>query len=107
MYNLSATKCVFRQAVITDIHRRYQTFYTAPCNGIVSHGAQYGGLRVYGHTKANAKQMRSRSLHAAWLLACDCFHAQPAVYAINYAPDEPRLFLLREKPEDPQIEPHT
>ena len=24
-----------------------------------------------------------------------------------YAPDEPRLFLLREKPEDPQIEPHA
>ena len=26
---------------------------------------------------------------------------------LNYAPDEPRLFLLREKPEDPQIEPHA
>ena len=24
-----------------------------------------------------------------------------------YAPDEPRLFLLREKPEDPQFEPHA
>ena len=26
---------------------------------------------------------------------------------LTYAPDEPRLFLLGEKPEDPQIEPHT
>ena len=26
---------------------------------------------------------------------------------LTYAPDEPRLFLLGEKPEDPQIEPHA
>ena len=26
---------------------------------------------------------------------------------LAYAPDEPLLFLLREKPEDPQIEPHA
>ena len=26
---------------------------------------------------------------------------------LTYAPDEPRLFLLREKPEDPQFEPHA
>ena len=26
---------------------------------------------------------------------------------LTYAPDEPQLFLLREKPEDPQIEPHA
>ena len=25
-------------ATITDTHQRYQTSYTAPCNGIVSHG---------------------------------------------------------------------
>ena len=25
---------------------------------------------------------------------------------VTYAPDEPRLFWLREKPEDPQFEPH-
>ena len=26
---------------------------------------------------------------------------------LTYAPDESRLFLLREKPKDPQIEPHA
>ena len=26
---------------------------------------------------------------------------------LTYTPDEPRLFLLREKPEDPQFEPHV
>ena len=26
---------------------------------------------------------------------------------LTYAPDEPRLFLLREIPEDPQIKPHA
>ena len=26
---------------------------------------------------------------------------------VTYAPDEPRLFGLQEKPEDPQIEPHV
>ena len=35
------------------------------------------------HAKVNAKQMRSRSLRAARLLACYYFHAQPAVHAIN------------------------
>ena len=28
-----------------DIHRRSQTSFTAPCNGVVSHWAQIGGLR--------------------------------------------------------------
>ena len=26
---------------------------------------------------------------------------------LTYAPDEPRLSLLRENPEDPQFEPHA
>ena len=26
---------------------------------------------------------------------------------LTYASDEPRLFLLREKPRDPQFEPHA
>ena len=36
------------------------------------------------------------------------FHAQTAVDAVTDGfPDELRLFYLREKPEDPQFEPHT
>ena len=26
---------------------------------------------------------------------------------LTYAPDQPRLFLLREKPKDPQFKPHA
>ena len=26
---------------------------------------------------------------------------------VTYTPDEPRLFWLRDKPEDPQFEPHA
>ena len=26
---------------------------------------------------------------------------------VTYAPDEPRLFWLREKPEDPNLSPHA
>ena len=29
---------------ITDIHKRFQTAYTTPCNGRVSYGAQFIGL---------------------------------------------------------------
>ena len=31
----------------------------------------------------------------------------PQCMQLTCAPDEPRLFVLREKPEDPQIEPHA
>ena len=39
------------------MHQRYQTSYTALFNGVVRHGAQFWGLRVYvDHThKSNRK----------------------------------------------------
>ena len=38
----------------TDIQWRSQTSYTAPCNGVVNHWAQIGGLRVFAdHTRKN------------------------------------------------------
>ena len=45
--------------VATDIHQRSQISYTTQCNGIVSHGTQFGGSLVFRgpHTKTNAKQM--------------------------------------------------
>ena len=47
----------------TDIKGRSQTSYTAPCNDIVSHVAQIGGIRVFPttHVKTNAKDMRPQS----------------------------------------------
>ena len=39
---------------ITDIQGRSQTLYTAPCNGVVSHGSQIWGLWVFAeHTHKN------------------------------------------------------
>ena len=32
---------------IIDLKGRYQALYTSPCNGVVSHGAQIGGIRVH------------------------------------------------------------
>ena len=66
----------------TDVEGRYQTPYTAQCNGVFRHGAQFGDLPVFAdHTRKS--KMGSRSLCAARLLACDCFHAQLTVHAIN------------------------
>ena len=62
-------------------HQRYQTSNTAPCSGVVSHGAQFGGLRVFtDHTR---KQMRSRSLCAVQHFTHAWLHAQTAVHAGN------------------------
>ena len=46
----------------TDIHGRSQTSYTAPCNGIILHGAQIGGFSGFcrWHTQ---KQTQSKCVH--------------------------------------------
>ena len=35
------------------------------------------------------------------------FTLSPQYMQLTYVPDEPQLFVLREKSEDPQIEPHA
>ena len=82
-----ASTCIYIWGAVTDKHQRYQTSYTAPGH-VMASSAMRLNLGVFGflpttHAKANAKQMRSRSSRAARLSACDCFHAQPAVHAIN------------------------
>ena len=38
----------------TDLQGRSQTSYTTPCNGVLSQGAQIGGLWVFAdHTRKN------------------------------------------------------
>ena len=39
----------------TDIHPRSQISYTALCNGVISHGAQIGGLRVFADHRCRNK----------------------------------------------------
>ena len=62
----------FSSALATDIHQRYQTSTTALCNGIVSHGAQFGGLQVFAdHTRKS-----KRKINALMILAhCTAFNA--------------------------------
>ena len=71
-------------------------------------GAQSGvfGFSPITHVKANAKQMRSRSLCTRQLFAI-VFTLRPHDMHVTYTPDGPRLFWLREKPEDPHTEPHA
>ena len=53
--------------ISTDVERISQNFYTAPCNGVVTHEAPIEGIRVFAdHTRANKQnKMCPLSLHAA------------------------------------------
>ena len=95
------------------IYERSRLLNTAPCKGVkgvVSHRAQLY-LGVFGflpttHARANAKQMRSRSLRASWRFMHVYLHVQIAVHAGNIRTDEIPFFDYGKKPEDPQFEPH-
>ena len=67
----------------TDIHQSSQTSYTALCNGVVSHGAEFGGLQVFAAT-SHAKLTQNKCVHdlrAIRHFAFVCLHAQIAVHA--------------------------
>ena len=82
--------------------------YTAQCNGVLSQGVQTGGLRVFAdHTRK--KQMENKCTHNL-CAPCDVlrifnFTLRLQYMQVAYAPDEPLLFWLREKLEDPKFEP--
>ena len=61
-----------------DIQGRSQT-YTAPCNGVVSHGAQNRGFLPTTYAKTNVIQIRPRSLRAVRRFTRVYLHAQTAV----------------------------
>ena len=49
----------------TDIEKRYQTPNTAPCNGVVSYGAQIGGLRDFAdHTRKSKRKTNALTIFA-------------------------------------------
>ena len=59
--------------VATDIHQRSQTSYTTPCNGVVSHGAQFGGLRGFAdHTRKNEHTHKNAFTIFAPAALCSC-----------------------------------
>ena len=86
----SLQKDNLRMNVVSSIQRRFQTLYTALCNGVVSHGAQIGGLQVFAnHTCKNTKQMRSWfTRHAAFymcLSSCSgCRRCSWHTYLMNH-----------------------
>ena len=92
----------------TEMQGRSQTSYTSPCNGVVSHGSQIGGLRVFAdHARKNKSKAKASTIfsRSVALYSCFIFTLRPQKMQATYAPDEPRLFWLREKPEHPNLSP--
>ena len=90
----------------TDIHRRSQTSHTAPCNGVVSHGAQIGGLRVFvDHAYKNKCKTNASTFFAALETFFLSSLSDRSRCSCHMQPDEPRLFWLLEKAEDPNLSP--
>ena len=91
---------------------RSQNLYTAPCNGVVSHGAQIGGLRVFAdHTRKN-KPKTNASMITALLRTVGrftrvCPHAKTAVDADDIQTWWTTVFLITRKTQRPQFESHA
>ena len=50
---------------VTDIYGRSQIFYTSPCNGVGSHGAQIGSLWVFAdHARKNKHNINAPTIFA-------------------------------------------
>ena len=67
----------------TDVQGRSQTWYTAHVMALSAMGVKlgYSGFLPTTHAKANAKQMRPRSLHAIGHFNAIYIHAQTTVDA--------------------------
>ena len=98
LFNLECTQSV----KCTDIHQRSQTSYTAPCNGVVSHGAQFGGLRVFCRNKCKSNAFLIYAFVFMFVLMLWTQYIQ-----VTYILDEPWLIWSGEKPKDPQFKPHA
>ena len=83
-----------RLVYTADIEKRSQNSYTAPCNGVVSHGDIQGF--------ADHIRRKKRKQNASTILC-----ALSRMFISTYAPDESQLFWSWEKLEYPQLEPHT
>ena len=83
-------KGLFAHIFPTDIHQRFQAFYTTLCNGFISHEAQFGGCKVFADHACKNK-CKSNVLSRSDRDRCsDIF-----------------FFDYEKKPEDHQIEPNT
>ena len=82
------------------------TSYTTQCNGVVSHGGQFGGLRVFAdHIRKNTRKTNVFTIfarRAAFALAC--LHAQ---IAVHMHPTNRDYFDYGKNPKTPQIQPYA
>ena len=95
----------------TYLERQSWTSNTAPCNGVVSHGAPIGGIQIFADHKCKIKHKQNASI----IFACHAaFHACLSSYSDRirwhrwqetYTPDESRLFWSREKSKYPNWNP--
>ena len=59
------------------IHQRSQISYTIPCNDVVSHGAQFEGLRVFAdHTHENKCRTIALTIFAHRAAFCACLSSR-------------------------------
>ena len=91
--------CQTWQASVTDIHQTSQTSYTTPCNGVVSHGAQFGSLQVFAnHTRENKRKPTAHDLRMpCGVLRLFVFTLRLYYMRATYAPNKPQLIWLRKK----------
>ena len=88
-------KCLY--VPTTDIQGRSQTSYTAPCNGVVNHGAQIGGVRVFAvHTHGNKCKQNASTIFACRGAFYTCLSSRSD--RSTYAPDKSQLFWSWENP---------
>ena len=91
-----------------DIHGRSQTSYITPCDGVISHWAQIGGLLVFAnHTRKNKRNTNASTIFAHFTRVY--LHTKTAVDAGDiYTHLMNRgYFDYGKKLEDPLFEPHA
>ena len=89
--------------VTTYIQGRSKTSYTAPCNGVISHGAQIGCLLVFTNHTRKSWKASTIFMH----FTCVHLHAQTAVDAGDICNWQTMVILLQEKKWRPQFDPHA
>ena len=62
------------QTEINNTHQRSQTSYTFLCNGVLSHGAQFGGLQVFAdHSCKNIRKANASMIFTCHAVFYVCF----------------------------------
>ena len=103
---ISSRPCAVVLDIPTDVQGRSHTSHTIPYNGIVSYGAQIGGLWVFAdhtHATTNAKQMHLRSLRTMQCFTRVYLHTQTAVDAGDIRTWRTTVILITGKSRRPPI----